>query len=129
MNTSEFHIFNASAGSGKTYSLVRLYLNRLFSSPLQNPYRRILAITFTNKAVGEMKSRILEALKAFSAHENSKNPNDLLNLICADLKISEAELKRLSQEKLDSILHDYAAFDVLTIDKFNQKLIRTFSRD
>ena len=60
-----FKVYNASAGSGKTYTLTKEYLKILFQAPTQDKYRRILAITFTNKAVEEMKSRIVDNLIAF----------------------------------------------------------------
>ena len=60
-----FKIYNASAGSGKTYTLTKEYLKILLKAPNNDKYRRILAITFTNKAVEEMKSRIVESLIAF----------------------------------------------------------------
>jgi ATP-dependent exoDNAse (exonuclease V) beta subunit len=56
-------IYDASAGSGKTYALVKEYL-RLFSLQKKNDaYRNI---TFTNKAVHEMKSRIVGSLSEFA---------------------------------------------------------------
>ena len=60
-----FTIYNASAGSGKTYTLVKEYLKILFKSNNTDLFKRILAITFTNKAVAEMKSRILNSLYEF----------------------------------------------------------------
>ena len=41
-------IYIASAGSGKTFQLVRQYLEKVIKNT--NDYKRILAITFTNKA-------------------------------------------------------------------------------
>ena len=56
---SNFQIINASAGSGKTFSLVQNILKELFISN-EESYKRILALTFTNNAANEMKKRILE---------------------------------------------------------------------
>ncbi|MFQ7502867.1 MAG: UvrD-helicase domain-containing protein [Alistipes finegoldii] len=50
-------ILNASAGSGKTYQLAYKYVRDVVEQP--SIYRHILAVTFTNKATEEMKSRIL----------------------------------------------------------------------
>ena len=66
MSHSNFHIINAAAGSGKTYTLVLYYLQELLGSKTLRPYRQMLALTFTNKAVNEMKTRILEALEDLS---------------------------------------------------------------
>ena len=98
-------IKKASAGSGKTYQLTETYLNCLASSGDQNAYRHILAVTFTNKATAEMKSRILKRL-----HEKA----------AADPE---------SERMLVSILHDYGAFNVSTIDKFFQQVLRAFARE
>ena len=62
MKSSPFQIINAAAGSGKTYALVYAYLNKLLSTHRESGYRNMLALTFTNKAVNEMKCRILNNL-------------------------------------------------------------------
>ena len=66
MQRHSFSIFDASAGSGKTYTLVKEYLKIILTSPKNDAYRNILAITFTNKAVHEMKSRIVGSLSEFA---------------------------------------------------------------
>ena len=71
MQSPSFSIYDASAGSGKTYTLVREYLKIILSSPKNDAYRNILAITFTNKAVHEMKSRIVGSLSEFTKEEPS----------------------------------------------------------
>ena len=70
-----FTIDNASAGSGKTFTLVKEYLKLLFAAEFNDYFKHSLAITFTNKAVGEMKERILDTLKEFSNPEILKEPN------------------------------------------------------
>ncbi|RLD28491.1 MAG: DNA helicase UvrD [Bacteroidetes bacterium] len=129
MNSSSFHIYNASAGSGKTYTLVKEYLKVLFKSSAKYPYKNILAITFTNKAVGEMKERIINTLKQFSSEDILTTSNSMFNAICEELPIQPNALHNKSKRILNSIVHNYAAFDISTIDKFNQKLIRTFAYD
>ena len=83
-----FKIYNASAGSGKTYSLVKDYLKRLFESKAYLPHKHILAITFTNKAVDEMKQRILQALIRFSDSEIIKSKDPLFIDLVDELQIS-----------------------------------------
>ena len=53
-------IYKASAGSGKTFALTLEYFRTIFASPAE--YKNILAVTFTNKATEEMKSRIINEL-------------------------------------------------------------------
>ena len=50
-------IYKASAGAGKTFALTLEYFRTIFASPAE--YKNILAVTFTNKATEEMKSRII----------------------------------------------------------------------
>ena len=129
MNPSSFHIYDASAGSGKTFTLVKEYLKVLFKSNKKEPFRYILAITFTNKAVGEMKERIIDTLKEFSSPEILSSSNSMFKVLCEELQMKPDVLHQKSKNILDRIVHNYAAFDVSTIDKFNQKLIRTFAYD
>ncbi len=129
MQTSYFTIYNASAGSGKTYTLVKEYLKILFSSNNSEQFKRILAITFTNKAVAEMKSRIIETLKIFSDNAILENPDSMFETICSELQIGPQSLHQKSKKLLNTIIHNYAAFDISTIDGFTHKLIRTFAYD
>ena len=127
--TQPFTIYNASAGSGKTYTLVKEYLKILFQSNHPEPFKRILAITFTNKAVAEMKARIVETLKTFSDETILKDKNAMFESICEELRMEPLKLHEKSKSLLDTILHNYAAFDISTIDGFTHKLIRTFAYD
>lgn len=137
MSENTFVVYNASAGSGKTFTLVKSYLKTLFSSTDINKYKRILAITFTNKAVAEMKGRILENLKAFADPEillqnvpaNKKDAQQMLVLIAEELQISVENLHKRAVKIQEVILNNYAAFDVVTIDTFTHRLIRTFAHD
>ena len=112
-------LVKASAGSGKTHQLTQYYKELLLGdgskpdgskSADSDRYKHILAVTFTNKATSEMKSRIIEALYACS-----QRPDD------DDSKNAEAYLSRM--------LHDYSCFSVSTIDKFFQTVMRAFSRE
>ncbi len=98
-------ILKASAGSGKTYRLSKTYRDLLLDSRIPHPYRHILAVTFTNKATAEMKSRILR---------------DLSELSRSDPR---------AQALLTDLLHDYGAFSVSTIDRFFQQTLKAFSRE
>ena len=51
---STFQVYNASAGSGKTFTLVKEYLKVLLSSEDIFTFQKVLAITFTNKAAAEL---------------------------------------------------------------------------
>ena len=127
MSSNSFTIYNASAGSGKTYALAKVYLKIILASP-QN-FRKILAITFTNKAVNEMKHRILNSLFEFSKTNSIENASPLFKDILNETNYTFVELPALGKLRLKQILHNYAFFDISTIDKFTHRLIRTFAKD
>jgi len=126
---SAFTIYNASAGSGKTFTLVKEYLKILFASDSPYLFKNILAITFTNKAVAEMKDRIISTLKQFSDEAILEEPSPMFTGICNSLEIEPKTLHAKAQKLLNTIIHNYAAFDISTIDGFTHKLIRTFAHD
>ena len=126
---NSFKIYNASAGSGKTYTLVKEYLLLLLGSRRQDAYKSILAITFTNKAVGELKSRIIQNLHSLSKTNLSNKEQALLKDISASLQLPEASIQAKSRDLLKNIIHNYASFEVSTIDGFTHRVLRTFARD
>lgn len=128
---NSYTVINASAGSGKTYALVQRLLMICLRYPnQQQSIRNILALTFTNKAANEMKERILSWLGSFSTSEYIEN-TDLKNIQKAfeeqGLKITIDELHHRSKKLLDYILHNYSTLNIGTIDRFNSRLVRSFS--
>lgn len=128
-NTSSFTIYNASAGSGKTYTLTKEYLKILLKSKSDDAYKKILAITFTNKAVEEMKNRVVNSLFEFSKETTSEKSMSLLKDLSIETGISMATIKDKSKAIIKDIIHNYSAFGISTIDKFTHKIIRTFAQD
>lgn len=128
-HTNTFKIYNASAGSGKTFTLVKEYLVLLFSDKRIDNYKNILAVTFTNKAVAEMKKRIVENLAAFSEKDCPRKFRPMKELIEKELGLSSEALRKKANEILKSIIHNYASFEVSTIDGFTHRVLRTFARD
>ncbi|NDV80156.1 exodeoxyribonuclease V subunit beta [Dysgonomonas sp. 511] len=122
-NQQNLHVYKASAGSGKTHRLTEEYLHLLYSSPFA--YRHILAVTFTNKATDEMKSRIISELANLAAN----NKSDYIVSLSHKYKKNEEQIRQQAREVLVHILHDYSAFSVSTIDKFFQQTMRAFTRE
>jgi len=115
-------IFKASAGSGKTHKLTHKYISFLLGDKAKDDaYKHILAVTFTNKATEEMKSRIVKALYKLSEGEGEE---------CEKKSEDEiAVIKKQARNALTAILHDYSNFQVCTIDKFFQQIFRSFARE
>lgn len=126
-----YSVINASAGSGKTYTLVQRLLMICLRYPNQpDAIRTVIALTFTNKAANEMKERILFYLGEFVKDNYSEN-QDLKNIQEAlaeqGYRISLDDLQLRSQKVLDYILHHYSTLNIGTIDKFNSRLVKSFS--
>lgn len=118
-----FVLYRSSAGSGKTYTLVKEYLKLILENPEEKRYKKVLAVTFTNKAAGEMKERILKALKNLKNREDKNLEKQL---------IDEEKLRNLdiiSGKALTLLLHNYSDFSVMTIDSFIHKIIKAFAME
>ena len=127
-------ICRASAGSGKTHKLTGEYLRMLFSGGTDR-YKSILAVTFTNKATGEMKQRVLEELHRIASGEKSPFIADLARSgRFADMASAgstpeavEEAVRRHASSLLSAILNDYSLFNISTIDRFFQQVLRAFA--
>lgn len=123
---SKVLIYKASAGSGKTFQLAYNYIKLLYARPNDRNYKRIVAVTFTNKATNEMKRRIVQQLADLSNGEGAL----FRNLLKADFPhFDDAAITHYAKAFLRDILNDYTAFRVTTIDSFFQQIIRAFSRE
>ena len=122
-------VYRASAGAGKTHTLTGEYLKMLFGgqgAEAEATHRHILAVTFTNKATAEMKDRIIRELYALA----SGAPSGHLSMLQAHAEdASEATVRSRAHALLVRMLHDYAAFNVSTIDHFFQQTLRAFVRE
>ena len=121
---NSFQVYNASAGSGKTFTLVKEYLRVLLQSNDLSVFKKILAITFTNKAAGEMKERVLNNLMEFSKGDME---NAMLSSLSRETGIPIASIQAKSKQILHKILQNYTAFHIKTIDSFTNKLIKSFA--
>ncbi|UOQ77477.1 UvrD-helicase domain-containing protein [Hymenobacter sp. 5516J-16] len=135
-----FRIYSSSAGSGKTYQLTKEYLKLALGTDEAAYFKRILAITFTNDAAGEMKERIIGALRRFAQLPEGET-DSLLTEIAEELAAEGAlaylptpeERQRVLRERAGRtfrlVLYHYADFAVSTIDSFVQRIVTAFTRE
>ncbi|MBD5227214.1 MAG: UvrD-helicase domain-containing protein [Bacteroidales bacterium] len=154
----------ASAGSGKTYTLAKQFILLFITIPadgdggeqtarrlrtraeLTDSLRHILAITFTNKATGEMKQRIISKLAALAgyrapvpadgraltaeemeADRKRRADTDYLDEFADTLGVPHEEVARVAGQALEILLNEFSDFQVSTIDSFFQLVMRTFT--
>ena len=131
--SKNLHIYRSSAGSGKTYSLVRNYIGMALIGDGRTFYpryfRHILAITFTNKAASEMKERVLSFISDLSKGVGQGKAHSFFSHIQEDTSLSDEDIKKRSQQILTAILHNYTDLSISTIDKFVFRIVRTFAHD
>ncbi len=118
-----FIVYSASAGSGKTYTLVNEYLSMTLPDPRRFP--QVLAITFTNRAAAQMKERIVDALAEM---RQGRDP-ERLQTLSKMTGLPREELIRQSGQLLTALLHQYGDYAVMTIDSFILRVVRAFSFD
>ncbi|MCL2131836.1 MAG: UvrD-helicase domain-containing protein [Lentimicrobiaceae bacterium] len=124
-NQKSFIIYEASAGSGKTFNLAKEYIKLCLTYFEKNEfiYRKILAITFTNKAVNEMKERILSFLKNLA----NGVEDDLFSILSQE--VDKQQIAFRAKKILNHIHHDYSNFSIYTIDSFFQRIVQSFAVD
>lgn len=76
-----------------------------------------------------MKHRILDSLNQFSEVIDIEKAPPLFLDLMDELHIEAPALRERSKLTLKEILHNYAFFDISTIDTFTHRLIRTFAKD
>ncbi|MBC7411680.1 MAG: UvrD-helicase domain-containing protein [Bacteroidia bacterium] len=125
-----FTVYKSSAGAGKTFTLVKEYLCLCVTNPREDYYRSILAITFTNKAAGEMRERVLSVLNAWCNNTTSNTSAFImLNLISKQLNLTNESIQVRAARVYTHMLHHYSDISIKTIDKFTTQVIRTFASD
>lgn len=126
-NIGKLKVGRASAGSGKTFTLTIEYISLLLDLP--ENYKHILAVTFTNKATNEMKSRIVDTLHGIAT--NDPDSDKYFSVLQERFKdsMSELSIRKNCQRALALILHDYSHFRIETIDSFFQSIIRDLARE
>lgn len=120
---SVLHIYRASAGSGKTFTLTRQYLEKALADPPN--FSRIAALTFTNKATAEMKARIFNTLNQLARGEEKQH----IDYLADALRLTHGEIQTRADLLRRSILAEYKDFTVTTLDKFFQRILRSFARE
>jgi len=120
---STLHIYRASAGSGKTFTLTRNYLVHALRDPQH--FSRIAALTFTNKATAEMKARIFNTLNKLAEGSEAEHHA----FLAEKLGLSSSALQERAHILRRHILAEYKDFTVTTLDKFFQRILRSFARE
>ena len=129
MTQHSLHIYKASAGAGKTFTLAAEYIGHLLNEQEPLAHHHLLAITFTKKATNEMKERIMQYLYALAHHPAAEQA--FLNEVRRHLSspLSDQAISKKAEKLLRDILHGYDRFGVKTIDSFFQGLLSQLAHE
>ena len=127
MNTAHkaLTVYKASAGSGKTFTLSVEYIKLLINDPTS--FRSTLAVTFTNKATEEMKTRILSQL--YGIWKRLPDSKSYIEKIKTDMDVTEEFMAERAGMALHNIVNNYSYFRIETIDSFFQSVLRNLARE
>ena len=116
LNLSDSFIVQAPAGSGKTELITQRYLKLLGSAEVPE---NILVMTFTNRAVDELKHRIIGSLnratKKLPDEEYKRTTNYLAN-----------EVLKQSQKKGWDLINHSSRLKIITIDSLSNLIVSRF---
>ncbi|MBK8339088.1 MAG: UvrD-helicase domain-containing protein [Flavobacteriales bacterium] len=130
MTTAMLNVLHSSAGAGKTHALVKQFILLALETERPHNYRRVLALTFTNKAAAEMKERVLLYLRMLSEGKlEDARIQDLLNALRVQKHIAPEQASALARTALRDMLHHWSDLSITTIDAFVRRLVRPFARD
>jgi ATP-dependent helicase/nuclease subunit A len=125
-----FKVLHSSAGAGKTHALVRHYLSLCLRDTDPGAYRRVLALTFTTKAAGEMQERVLQYLERIADRETgSPQIDDVVDHLVKESGATPDELAQRAHKVLGHMLHHWSDVAISTIDAFTRRVVRPFARD
>ncbi len=123
-------LIEASAGTGKTWTLSRLFLRQLIESRLNLP--EILVLTFTRAATQELKERLREQVaeaceeaRQLAKGQNPTTPG-LLAVMLKEGSLAEGDLEQCTA-MLTQALNNFDEASIFTIHGFCQRALRDFS--
>ncbi len=122
-------IIEASAGTGKTFSIAVMALRVIIETDPEIELKKILMVTFTNAAVAELEIRIRRFIReAYAYAVNGTNPEKEIKLL---LDSYRNDSRGISNERIkDRLSRAVQALDelnVMTIHSFCQETLKEFS--
>jgi exodeoxyribonuclease V beta subunit len=112
-------LIEASAGTGKTYSIANIFLHAVLSGI---PVEQILVVTFTEAATKELRSRIrANIVKALDCLKEHKSSDETLLAIIFELFAEVDEKTKL--ELLETALLNIDQAAIFTIHSFCQRML------
>lgn len=127
------NLIEASAGTGKTYSIAILFLRLIIENELQASHpknfflKKILLITYTKAAVAELHARVRLFVKEAYLYANGQNINDAnIKTLIESYKTKGNDLTQIA-EKLKICLLNFDEVCIATIHGFAGQVLSEFA--
>ena len=118
------NLVEASAGTGKTYSIALLFLRWILSEKYNGNIDSVVAVTFTNYAASELKERISafleEALNCLQNRISDKKYDPSVTKLCSEIPPEERDD---AVKKLKTAVNGFDSASIFTIHGFCHRLI------
>ncbi len=125
-------IYNASAGSGKTTTLIREILKIIIEGESGQfelrKIRQILGLTFTNAVANELKKRLVSVLFEIAKGDESQFEK-LKKIYFNDCSMDDDTIRQRAEDLLYHLLHNYSDVSLSTIDSFSNRVLKSFAYD
>lgn len=120
VSLSGLNLIEASAGTGKTYTLAELYLRLILEHGLK--VSEILVVTYTRAATEELRDRLRQ--KLVDARDDLLKAPDDRDIVTAYI---EAEEVRNASYKLSAAIQSFDEAAIFTIHGFCQRVLTDFA--
>ncbi|MBS4167839.1 UvrD-helicase domain-containing protein [Parachlamydia sp. AcF125] len=130
LNIHQHHVLEASAGTGKTFSIENIIVRLLVESPPVS-IQEILVVTFTRASTHDLKVRIRENLEKARLflhsllHPSYADLQEAPDYLKAFQEASEEEI-RTAKKRLEYALFEYDQAQIFTIHSFCLRTLRTY---
>ncbi len=122
------HLIEASAGTGKTYSITRLVAKILLEHESVESISQVLVMTFTKAAAQELRARINAHLNLLFQHwgqkDHSEFEHDEVSLALFDDWASLGKTDEQARTKLRAALVELDTAPISTIHSFCQRILQ-----
>ena len=125
---SGYKIIEASAGTGKTFTLVHLFLRSYFEDEYE--VDNILLLSFTNKTCNELRERIIERFSQLDLLINNKISKDDLDqtiVLWFEKKISVKGNKEKLIYKINKFFNDVNNLKIFTFHGFCKNILENYN--
>ena len=118
-----FKMIEASAGTGKTFTLSHLALKKIIEDKI-NP-EDILIITYTKKAANDLRDKILERFISFKEYILNDNLENIDETLINWYENMDSNFRSIDNilPLIDSVLDNPRSINIFTIDSLFKKII------